>query len=260
MNRILLDEFHFSVADSDYERTLTAFRDGLPDSHGQFVVFFEGNLLSCCLRDEKVRNCLGEADFIFPDGVAVAKLASWECGHPVERISGPTFLLKACDYGQKHHWKHYFYGGTPESLTTLTAKLKKAYPEMIIAGSYSPPFRPLTPEEDAKLLREINGCKPDFLWVGLGGPKQEFWIQSHRDRLQVPFLLGVGAAFDFHSGARPWAPAVIRKMGLEWLWRALSGGRKTFFRNLRCVSAVSWYLLKTRLTRGRRRTEKTSGK
>ena len=247
MNRILLDEFQFGVADSDYERTLDEFRAILPEADGRFVVFFEGNLLSCCLRDEKVRDCLSRADFILPDGVAVAKLASWKCGHPVERISGPTFLLKACEYGQKYHWKHYFYGGTPESLAALTSKLKTAYPELLIAGSYAPPFRPLTEQEDAELMEQIKECRPDFLWVGLGGPKQEFWIQAHRGKLHVPVMLGVGAAFDFHSGARPWAPPLIRKLGLEWLWRAFSGGRKTFFRNLRCVSAVSWYLLKVRL-------------
>lgn len=247
MNTVFLPDFQFAVQNSNYQETLDSLQRGLSGSEGKFAVFFEGNLLSCCLRDEKVRDCLREADFIFPDGVAVAKLASWQCGQPVERISGPTFLLKACEYGQKHHWKHYFYGGTPESLGALTAKLKTAYPELEIAGSYAPPFRPLTEQEDAELMEQIKACRPDLLWVGLGGPKQEFWIQAHRDKLKVPVMLGVGAAFDFHSGARPWAPPLIRKLGLEWLWRAISGGRKTFFRNIRCVSAVSWYLLRVRL-------------
>ena len=96
--------------------------------------------------------------------------------------------------------------------------------------------------EEAEVREQINSAKPDFLWVGLGGPKQEYWIVQHRQVLNVPVMLGVGAAFDFHSGTRPWAPKIIRVLGLEWLWRMFSGGRRTFFRNVRCVSVVAWFL------------------
>ena len=114
--------------------------------------------------------------------------------------------------------------------------------ETFFVGTYAPPFRPLSPEEDADVKQQINASHADFVWVGLGGPKQEFWILAHQKELNVPFLLGVGAAFDFHSGRRPWAPPFIRKIGMEWLWRACSGGKKTFFRNLRCVSTVAFHL------------------
>ena len=250
MNKtVSLPDLNLSVVDSSYAEVLDHIREQLPELHGKFAVFFEGNLLACVLRDGDVRELLKEADWIFPDGVAVSKLASWQAGRPVERISGPTFLLKACEYGQAYHWKHFFYGGTPESLAKLTDKLKSAYPAMDIVGSYAPPFRPLTDEEETQVAETIDACRPDFLWVGLGGPKQEYWIRAHREKLNAAIMLGVGAAFDFHSGARPWAPPVVRKLGLEWLWRALSGGRKTFFRNLRCVSAVAWYLFTVRVKR-----------
>ena len=244
--QIFLDDFGFSVADSRYDDVLAMFRRELPHCRGRFAVFLEANLLSLCLKDRNVRECLQEADWIFPDGVAAAKLASWQKGSAVERISGPTFLLKACEYGQECHWRHFFYGGTPESLRSLTAKLQTAYPAMEIAGSYAPPFRALTAAEEEELKRRLAAAKPDLLWVGLGGPKQEFWIREKRKDWDVPIALGVGAAFDFHAGTRPWAPGWVRRLGLEWLWRAVSGGRRTFFRNLRCVSTVSWYLCRKR--------------
>lgn len=244
MKTILLKELGLEIADSDYESFLEELRGQLSGLHGGFAVFFEGNLLSMAIGDDGIRELLGKADWIFPDGVAVAKLASWHSGKRVERISGPTFMLKACEYGQRFGWRHFFYGGTPESLSSLTAKLTSLYPEMIVAGSYAPPFRPLNETEEAEVRDRITSANPHFLWVGLGGPKQEYWIVQHRQTLNVPVMLGVGAAFDFHSGTRPWAPKVVRIIGLEWLWRMFSGGRRTFFRNIRCVSIVAWFLVR----------------
>ena len=247
MNRVLLEDLGISVVDSDYTEVLESLARELPGYRGKFAVFFEGNLLSHVLKNGKVRECLHSADFVFPDGVAVAKRTSWSKGGPVGRISGPTFLLKACEFGVSRSWRHFFYGGTPESLEVLTQKLRSAYPGLEIAGAYAPPFRPLTGDEEKEVQAMIDAARPDFLWVGLGGPKQEFWISEHRDKLAVPLMLGVGAAFDFHSGNRPWAPKLIRRIGLEWLWRAFSGGRKTFWCNLRCVTASACYLLRIRL-------------
>jgi len=255
MKKIKLRNPRLEIVDSDYSEVLEEWNSGLKEYRTKFAVFFEANLLSRAIGEHDVRECLEKADWIFPDGIAVSKLAEFSSGRTVERISGPTFFLKACEYGQARKWKHFFYGGTPESLKILCEKLTGKFPEIQIAGTYAPPFRPLTPEEDAEIVGRINGSGADFLWVGLGGPKQEFWILAHREKLSVPVMLGVGAAFDFHSGSRPWAPPFIRKLGLEWLWRMVSGGRRTFFRNLRCVSVVAVHLLKERLISLRKRPE-----
>ena len=90
---------------------------------------------------------------------------------------------------------------------------------MQIAGTYSPPFGPLTPEEDEEVVQSINQAKPDVLWVGLGCPKQERWIYEHKHRLQVPVAIGIGAYFKFHSGQTKRAPTWVRNRGFEWLWR-----------------------------------------
>ena len=103
----------------------------------------------------------------------------------------------------------------------MAANLKQHYPDLQVVGSYCPPFRALTPEEDEQVVRLINDARPDFVWVGLGLLKQEAWIAAHVGRVQVPWMVGVGAAFDYHSGAVPWAPAPIRALGLEWLFRLI---------------------------------------
>ena len=99
------------------------------------------------------------------------------------------------------------------------------------------------------MREQIESAGTDLLWVCLGSPKQELWVTEHLGRIKVPLMLAVGAAFDFHSGARPWAPAWVRKIGMEWLFRTLTGGRRTFFRNMRCVSVVGWMLAKAAIAR-----------
>ena len=101
----------------------------------------------------------------------------------------------------------------------MSRKLKEQYPGMVIAGTYCPPFRDLTIAEEREMIERINAAKPDVLWVGLGLLKQEAWISRYKDKLDVPWLAGVGAAFDYHAGTARWAPAWIRNIGLEWLYR-----------------------------------------
>ncbi len=242
MNRIVLQQLQLPVVNGTYEEVLKEMEQGLTSFCGRFAVFFEGNLLSRAISEKDVCNCVRSADWIFPDGIVICRLLSVYSKEKISRISGPTFILKACEYGQKLGWRHFFYGGTPETLEKLSANLKEKYPELCIAGMYAPPFRPLNEQEEFEVKERIESSKADFLWVGLGGPKQEFWILKHRDKISVPIMLGVGAAFDFHSGTRPWAPCWIRKIGMEWLWRMFSGGRKTFQRNIRCILCTLWYL------------------
>src|SRR5262249_50436884 len=104
---------------------------------------------------------------------------------------------------------------------TMAANLKGMFPELVVAGTYCPPFRALSDDEDEAIVRLINDTRPDFVWVGLGLLKQERWVGDHLHRIQAPWMCGVGAAFDYHSGAVPWAPAWIRSLGLEWVFRLI---------------------------------------
>ncbi len=206
------------------------------------VYFMEGNLLSLVPRDLELANVLQSADLVFPDGIAVAKLAKLRTGQEPSRVSGPTFMLEMCDKGREQGLRHFFLGGAPGVADHLAEKMKTRFPGIQVAGTFCPPFRKMTEPEEASLAQRIEAAQPHLLWVALGGPKQEFWIRDHLKTLDVPIMLGVGAAFDFHAGTRPWAPKLVRNIGLEWLWRMLSGGRKTALRNIRCVSVVAGML------------------
>lgn len=166
-----------------------------------------------------------DSDFSLCDGIG-SVIAGLAWGHRVPRLNGPIFMLKACDYGQSRGWRHFFYGGDVGIADTMVEKLTAQFPKLISVGTYCPPFRPLTPEEDEAVVRRIREARPDIVWVGLGLLKQESWIAEHLNRLEVPWMVGVGAAFDYHSGAVPWAPAWIQAIGMEWLYRTFIQPRR----------------------------------
>jgi N-acetylglucosaminyldiphosphoundecaprenol N-acetyl-beta-D-mannosaminyltransferase len=131
-----------------------------------------------------------------------------------------------CALAVRRGHRHYFYGGSPRVLDQLVERLTQRHKGMVVAGYRSPPFRPLTAEEDAMDVAAINAARPDFVWVGLGMPKQEKWMASHVGRIQAAALVGVGAAFDFHAGTKPRAPFWMQHSGLEWLFRLATEPRR----------------------------------
>jgi N-acetylglucosaminyldiphosphoundecaprenol N-acetyl-beta-D-mannosaminyltransferase len=184
-----------------------------------------------CHRDAEMWDATVGAGMILPDGVGIT-LAARILGCPHRgRVTGPTLMLRLCDWGREKGFRHFFYGGAPGVADDLAACLTERFPGLLVAGSYCPPFRPLTSEEDGEVVKLINSAHPDIVWVGLGAPKQEKWIAAHRDRLEAPVCVGVGAAFDFHSGRVPWAPAWLRKVGLEWVLRLVLEPRRMWRRN-----------------------------
>jgi len=192
-----------------------------------------------------------KADFSCCDGVGVVA-AGRIIGKEIPRLHGPDLMAKCCEYGVAKGWRHFFYGGREGVPELLSQKLTEKFPGMITAGSYSPPFRPLTAEEDREIVELINRAEPDILWVGLGLLKQEKWIAEHRDRLNVPWMVGVGAAFDFHAGTIKRAPVFFQKVGLEWAYRLVFEPRM-FVRNMRSAMLllqVSRDAIKTRLRKG----------
>jgi N-acetylglucosaminyldiphosphoundecaprenol N-acetyl-beta-D-mannosaminyltransferase len=196
-----------------------------------------------------VREALSGARLVLPDGIAVLTYA-WLNGLTApERIPGPGFMLAACEHGLQRGWRHFFYGGAPGVPERLAENLALKYPGIRIAGTWSPPFRELTEAEEAQTKEMIEDANADLLWVGLGSPKQELWMARHVGRIDVPAMFGVGAAFDFHSGNLPWAPPLIRRIGMEWAYRMLTGGEKTFRRNVRCVSHVALLLAAAAISR-----------
>jgi len=156
-----------------------------------------------------------------PDGAPIAWMLR-RLGFPDQpRISGTDLMRAYLAQASQRAEPIFLFGGTEEALAALQRNLRAEFPALVIAGAISPPFRPITPEEDAAMVAQINASGARTVWVGLGCPKQEKWMLAHRGRVQA-VMLGVGAAFDFISGTKARAPAWVQGLGLEWLHRLAS--------------------------------------
>jgi len=183
-------------------------------------------------KDADFRRIGREADLWIPDGIAPVAIAKLRGVSGATRAAGADMMKAFLQRADAEGFRSFFYGDTDETLAQLQTELKRRFPNHKIVGSFSPPFRPTTPEEDAEHVRMINAAKPDVLWVGLGLPKQERWIRDHRDRLEVPLAVGVGAAFGFLSGKVSRCPDWLGRMGCEWIHRLVTEPRKCWRRSL----------------------------
>lgn len=185
-------------------------------------------------EDEDLRTAVHGAAFTVPDGQPLV-WALRALGHDISaRVYGPELMLQACERAAGTGQRQYFYGGRDDkALLALTQNLRARFPALRIAGGHSPPFRELTERELDDLAARINRAQPDVIWVGIGVPKQEKWMAAMRERLDAPVLIGVGAAFDFHAGLVPQAPAWMQRRGLEWAFRLRQEPRRLWRRYAR---------------------------
>lgn len=197
-------------------------------------------------EDPVIANVYSKCTFAAMDGMPLVKLAKKQ-GIKCERCAGPDVMKPIFIESIKKEKTHYFYGGkNDEVLKKLKENLERDYPGIQIVGMYSPPFRPLTIEEENKICAEITSCNPDFLWVGIGAPKQEIWMQEHRDKIPNTVMLGVGAAFNFYAGVLDKAPEWIENMNLEWFYRLIKEPKRLWKRYI--IGGVKWiyYNIKSR--------------
>ncbi len=189
---------------------------------GRYVCVTTVHGVSEARSDPSFRNVLNTSWLTTPDGMPLVWL-----GPPgVERVYGPDLLLAVCDVGRAVGLTHYFYGGHPGVADELKAKLCARFPGLAVVGTFTPPFRPLDAAEAAALRAEIARTRPDVIWVGLGTPKQERWMADYAPTLDAGVLIGVGAAFDFHSGRVRQAPRWMQRSGLEWFFRLCTEPRR----------------------------------
>ena len=175
---------------------------------------------------------LNSADLWVPDGIAPILIARLNGIKNIVRTPGAEIMEAFFELANDKGYSSYFYGDTDNTLSNLRKNLLKKYPGHRIAGTFSPPFRPLTVEEDERIIRMINEAHPDVVWVGLGLPKQDRWVFEHKNRLKAPIAVGVGAAFGFLSEDIKRVPKWIGEKGLEWLWRFIAEPRKLWRRDL----------------------------
>jgi N-acetylglucosaminyldiphosphoundecaprenol N-acetyl-beta-D-mannosaminyltransferase len=190
------------------------------------------------------------AGLVTPDGMPLVWLAHFEGRSRVERVYGPDLLLECCRRSLETKSSHFFYGGAEGIAERLVDRLSARFPGLAVAGTYCPPFRPLTREEDDRLVDTINAANPDIVWVGLSTPKQERWMAAHVGRLRASALIGVGAAFDFHAGVKRQAPRWMQRSGLEWTFRLATEPRRLWRRYLVNNPSFVWQVARERLLSG----------
>jgi N-acetylglucosaminyldiphosphoundecaprenol N-acetyl-beta-D-mannosaminyltransferase len=189
-------------------------------------------------QDPRFREILNRADLVVPDGMPLVWVGRWHRHSLRRRVPGSELMLAFCEKTGSRY-RHFFYGGAPGVAEDLAERLRRRY-QINAVGIYSPPFRPLTEQEERELCARIECVSPDVLWVGLSTPKQEKWMYQHCDKFKVPVMLGVGAAFDMNSGRTRRAPEWMQESGLEWLFRLLKEPRRLGKRYLVTIPRSIW--------------------
>ncbi len=191
----------------------------LQQGDGGYVCFTNVHASVMAHENDEFRDVVNSSFMSLPDGKPVYWVGKLLRVPGIEHIPGPDFFPELLSVKRSPALRHYFYGGKQDTLEKLVAAIEKKYPDAEIVGAESPPFRPLTLQEQRTTLDRIRSAQPDFLWVGLGAPKQEFWMARNWEALRPAVLLGVGAAFDFHAEVNQRAPEWMQKVGLEWIHR-----------------------------------------
>ncbi len=198
----------------------------------EYVCLISVHGLVMAQREPAVRSALNCCGLAAEDGMPLVWWSRLAGFSQARRVCGSDLLDQVCAYGVSRKYRHYFYGASPRVLELLVDRLQRRHPGLVVAGYNSPPFRPLSKAEDAADVAAINETRPDFVWVGLGMPKQEKWMVEHLGKIEATALIGVGAAFDFHAGTKPRAPVWMQRSGLEWLFRLLTEPRRLAHRYL----------------------------
>lgn len=202
----------------------------IEDGRKEYVCVRDAHGVVRCQKDPELRSIHNRAFLVTPDGMPLV-WALKHAGHvESDRVYGPDLMLSVFDAGSAKGLRHFLYGATAETLEQLQARLLAKFPQARIVGSYAPPFRQLSMQEEADIADRLNRSDADIIWVGLSSPKQELWMARMRDRLEAPMLIGVGAAFDFHAGLKRQAPRVIQRSGFEWAFRLLCEPRRLWRR------------------------------
>ena len=228
--RALLD---VPVGMTDYDEAIETMDALVANRERGYVCAAPVHALMVARDDPEMLEALRRATLVVPDGMPLVWAANALGESLGDRVYGPELMSRYSDRCAERGHRVWLYGGRDQgTLVQLALSLRQRHPGIQIVGGYSPPFRPLTGEEEDTLVRQINEARPDVLWVGIGVPKQEKWMLRMRDKLEVPVMIGVGAAFDFHAGRVSMAPRWMQDHGLEWIYRIAQEPRRLLMRYL----------------------------
>lgn len=221
------------VSAFDFESAIATFDRWISDKDPHYVCVTGVHGVIESQADENLRQIHNRAGMVTPDGMPLVWLSRFRGGHRhVERGYGPDLMLAVCRASIEKGWRHFFYGGGDGVAELLAERLQERFPGLQVAGTYTPPFRPLNEAEEAEVAEQVTASKADIFWVGISTPKQERFMAGHVGRLDVSVLVGVGAAFDFHAGLKKQAPRWMQRSGLEWFFRLLTEPRRLWRRFL----------------------------
>ena len=207
-----------SVLDQDRAREFLF--EAVREGRRGYVTITNVHSVSEAQRDPELKRIFNNALLATPDGMPIVWMGRLQGHHDIRRVYGPDLVLNLCDHGRPFGFSHFFYGGRPSVAEELSANLKRRFPGLKIAGTFCPPFRALDETERTQLRDIVRQTQPDFFWVGIGMPKQEYFMSEYLSILpEAKIFIGVGAAFDFFSGRVQQAPRWMMRMGLEWLFR-----------------------------------------
>ena len=216
---------------TDMDKTVRYIDAHLEELKSHYICVSNVHTTVTAYRDPEYRAVQNGAAMNIPDGKPLSIVQHLSGEKEAGRVPGPDLMPELFRLSEEKGYRHYFYGSTQETLDALKDRLSEKYPEMKIVGMYSPPFRSMTEEEDREAVERINAAKPDFIWVGLGAPKQEKWMANHEGRV-CGVMLGVGAGFDFHAGTVKRAPKWMQEVCMEWLYRIGQDPKRLLIRYL----------------------------
>ncbi len=218
-----------NISVTSMESTIQTLTENIQAWKGQYICVSNVHTTVMAHENPEYMKIQNEAVMALPDGSPLSSYSRERGKTTAKRVTGPDLMREILIRSKENGFTHFFYGSTEDTLKRLREKIEKEYPGAKIVGMISPPFRELTQEEDLAYVEQINASNPDFVWVGLGAPKQEIWMAAHKGRINS-IMIGVGAAFDFESGNIKRAPKWIQNMKLEWLYRMFQDPKRLFKR------------------------------
>lgn len=204
----------------------------LSDLKGNYICISNVHTTVMAYENDTYRHIQNSGAIAIPDGAPLSIISKIRGFKEAERVTGPDLMGKIFEISELRGYTHYFYGSTQDTLDNLRINLRERYPNLNIVGMYSPPFRDMLEDEDNDIIRNINNSKADFVWVGLGAPKQEVWMFEHKNKINS-VMLGVGAGFDYFAGKIQRAPIWMQRCSLEWLYRLIQEPKRLFKRYLK---------------------------
>ncbi len=227
------------IAEVNMESLLHFTIDHIKDLSGDYMCVSNVHTTVMAYEDESYRKVQNGAVLAIPDGGPLSSVGRKRGYENMERTTGPSYMEAILKLSSQYGWNHFFYGSTSETTDRMIEKMRMIYPGLRIAGVYNPPFRPLTEEEDKEVIDMINDSEPDFVWVGLGAPKQEIWMADHQNKVHG-FMVGVGAAFDYFAGNISRAPKWMQDHNLEWMYRLMQDPKRLFYRYFHTNTSFIW--------------------